>query len=152
MQIRSAKLGQIDTRGYAQSSQVKWALWQWMQALAAFFFLGPLSFRADLIGPGPVDGDGSVSVLAESLSRRRRLADADGGLSGEAGRMCLTGSEEGPGRVMEGGERRAGIAARDVGLSVRRVEGDDDMKWREKGEAGRAGAGDEDLYREKGGL
>jgi hypothetical protein len=53
---------------------------------------------------------------------------------------------------MEGGERRAGIAARDVGLSVRRVEGDDDMKWREKGEAGRAGAGDENLYREKGGL
>ena len=144
-------MSQNDTRGYAQSSQVKWALWQWMQALAAFFFLGPLSFRADLTRPGPVDGDGSASGLAESLSRRRRLADADGGLGGEAGRVRLTGSEEGPGRVMEGGERRAGMADSEDGLTVRRGERDD-MKWREKGEAVRAGSGDEDLYREKGGL
>jgi hypothetical protein len=32
---------------------------------------------------------------------------------------------------MEGGVRTAGIAEREVGLTVRRGEGDD-MKWREK--------------------
>lgn len=54
---------QINGKRYVQSSQVKWALWQWMQALAAFFFLGPsLSLRVLRMGPVPVGEDGSVSV------------------------------------------------------------------------------------------
>jgi len=33
---------------YAQSSQVRWAFWQWKQARFAFFFLGPsLGLRID---------------------------------------------------------------------------------------------------------
>ena len=103
---------------YVPSSQVKWALWQWMQALAAFFFLGPsLSFRVSLIGLIPVEGGGSVSD-AESLSWRRCLADGGGGAEDAEDRVGLVGCEEGPGSVMDsvdgmadgkrGGEEDAG--------------------------------------------
>ena len=108
-----------------------------MHALAAFFFLGPsLSFRATLIGPAPDDGDRSVSV-AESLSWRRRLADV-GGVDGTEVRECFVCSEEGPGMAMDRGDWTDGMAEREIGLMVRRVEGVD-MKWRKKGEEGRAG-------------
>lgn len=53
----------MNVRRDVQSSQVKWARWQWMQALAAFFFLVPsLSLRVLRMGPVPVEGGGSTSV------------------------------------------------------------------------------------------
>ncbi len=94
-----AKIGQINIRGYTQSSHVKWALWQWIQALAAFFFLGAsLSFRAFRIGPVPVEEDESRSVVV-SLSGRRRLGDEDREVEGAEDRVGFVG--EGPGMEKE---------------------------------------------------